>query len=185
LPIDDARCQTLDRRTRKRGDRPSAVERLPEGVHHTSQERVSDRHGQDASSPPYGIAFLDVLARAEQDDPDTVLLEIEGQTVQSTWKLEHFARHGTGHAADPRDAVSDRNPRPHFRAIARHDVAADLLADHAGDIVSMDRSSLCVHSSTFFTYSILTSRSQDVCAVLHNMFPARAYEETPGLFSTP
>ena len=62
LPIDDAGRQTFNRRTRKRADRSFAVERLPEGVHHTSQERVSDRHGQDASSPPHGIAFLDVLA---------------------------------------------------------------------------------------------------------------------------
>jgi hypothetical protein len=153
LPIDDARCQTLDWRTRKRGDRPSAVERLPEGVHHTPQERVSDRHGQNASSPTYGIAFLDVLALAEQHDADAVLFEVESQTVQSTWKLEHLAGNCTFHATDPRDAVPDRNHGPDFRAIERHDVAADLLADDARNIVSMDRSSLCVHFATFFAPS--------------------------------
>ena len=51
LAIDDAGREALDRRELLRRDRPLAVDRLAERVHHAPEQLLADRHGDDAAGP--------------------------------------------------------------------------------------------------------------------------------------
>src|SRR5207249_1830688 len=73
LAVDHARRLELDVAKLVRADRALAIDRLADGVHHSADHRLADRHRGDAPGALDAVAFLDVLVRAEQHHADVVL----------------------------------------------------------------------------------------------------------------
>ena len=138
LPVDDSGGQTLDRRRLRRADRPFAVNRLPERVHHASEQLVADRDGNDAAGPLDQVAFLDLLELAEQHRADALLFEVQCDAEHAVRELEHLPGHRVVHSMHPRDAVADRDDAADLGDVDVDGEAPDLFTDDLGNLFSLD-----------------------------------------------
>src|SRR5262249_46017372 len=86
-------------------DRPLAVDGLPDGVDHATDQRFADRHGGDAAGALDAVALLDVLVGAEEHDTDVVLFEVEDHAEHVAGEPDQLARHRIFQSPQARDAV--------------------------------------------------------------------------------
>ena len=121
-----------------RGDRPLAVDRLAERVHHAADHLLADRHRDDAARALHDVAFGDGLVLAEEHRADAVLFEVQRDAEDAVRELEHLARHGVVDAVHARDAVAHRDDRADLGDVDVDGVAADLVADDLGDFFGFD-----------------------------------------------
>ena len=92
-PVHNAGGKPLDGPRFLRVDRPLAVDRLAEGVHHPPNQRIADRHGGDPARPLDEVSLFDRLGLAEQDRADVVLLEVQDQAKDLVGELQKLAGH--------------------------------------------------------------------------------------------
>ena len=128
----------LHRHEVRRLNRALPVFGLAERVHDASDDRLSRRHLHDASRPPDLIALLDQVALAEENRADAVLLEVERHPHDAVGKLQQLARHRLLEPVDPRDAVTDRDDRPHLGEVHLAAEPLDLLPEDLADLVDLD-----------------------------------------------
>ncbi len=83
LAGDHARGDLLDHVGHLGVDRALAVDRLAQRVHHAADQLGADRHFQDAARALDGVAFGDVLVRAQDHGADRVALQVQRQTERS------------------------------------------------------------------------------------------------------
>ncbi len=131
---EDARRLDLDAAAVRRLDRTLAVDRLPERVDDAADERLADRHVEDAARALDDRALLDVRHVAEADGADVVGLEVEHEAHQAARELEELAGHRPFEAVDARDAVADAEDRAGLGRERGLLVVLDLLLDDRGDL---------------------------------------------------
>ena len=87
-----------------------AVDGLAEGVDDPAEQAVADGDRQDAPGGLDGRALLDggdLLAVAEDDGADRVLVEVQGEAEGAALELEQLVDGGVGQARHAGDAVAD------------------------------------------------------------------------------
>ena len=135
--------QALDGAERLGDDRPLAVGRVAQRVHHAADQRLAHRHGHDALGPLDRVAFLDLGVIAQQHRADLVFFQVQRQPGHFVGKVEELAGHGVLQAVNARHTVADRDDRPDLADRDAAVVVLNLLADDFGYFVS---SNLCHHS---------------------------------------
>ena len=88
-------------------DRAFAVDRASERVDHAAEEAFSDWNGEELASGLDFGAFADLCVVAEHDDADFCFLEVQGNSCDSIWKLNHFIEFDSAEAFDAGDTVAD------------------------------------------------------------------------------
>jgi len=79
--VDHAWGDALNRARLGGIDGTLAVNRLPQGIHHAPNHRLTDWDLHDTSGAPDFIALFNFRLRAKQHGPDVVLFQIEGHTI--------------------------------------------------------------------------------------------------------
>ena len=85
----------------------AAVDGLADFVHDAAEELVADGHVDDGLGPLDGVPLDDVDVVAEDDDPQVVLLEVEGHAAEAAGEDDHLPGLDVGQAVDTGDAVAD------------------------------------------------------------------------------
>ena len=119
-------------------DRALVVERAAERVDDPAEQRLADRHLDDAAGGLDRVAFLDRRRLAEDDRADRLLLEVEGDAHHPAGELEQLRREGVGEAIDLGDAVADLDDRPDAAGLDARVELVDRGLDDAGDLVGTD-----------------------------------------------
>ena len=119
-------------------NRRPAVDRLAQRIHHAANDRITDRHFQQASGGLDGVAFLDVQIVAENDRADGVLFQIEHLPHRAVLEFQQLAGHGIAQAIDAGDAVTDFDDRADFIDLQALFKAGDFLLQDAGDFRDVD-----------------------------------------------
>ena len=117
------------------GDRALVVERAAERIDDPAEQRLADRHLDDAARGLDGVAFLDRGGVAEEDRADGLLLEVEGEAHHPVRELEHLGRERGVEAVDLGDAVADLDDRPDVAGLDAGVEGVDRGLDDAGDLV--------------------------------------------------
>jgi len=137
LAVDDTRCDALQRTGPCGRDRTLAVQRLAQRADHPPDQRLADRHLDDAPGPLDGVPLHDLEELAEQHGADRFLLEVQRHAVDVVRQLQELARHAVLQAVDAGDAVPGGDDRPFFRDVHARLEPFDLLLQDAGDFVSL------------------------------------------------
>ncbi len=90
LAHDHARRDALHRAGLRGGDGALVVERAAQGVDDAAEQRLADRHLDDAAGRLDGVAFLDLRRVAEDDGADRLLLEVQGHAHDAARELEQL-----------------------------------------------------------------------------------------------
>ena len=138
LADDDAVGDPLDRPGLGRGDRALVVERLAERVDHAAEQRLADRHLDDAAGGLDGVAFLDRGGVAQDDRADRLLLEVEGHAHHPAGELEQLRGEGALEAVDLGDAVADLDDRADVARLGVGVEPVDRGLDDVDDLVGAD-----------------------------------------------
>src|SRR5258706_5939395 len=138
LADDDARGDALDRSGLRGLDRALVVERLAQRVHDAAEQRLSDRHLDDAPGRLDRVALLDPRGIAEDDRTDGLLLEVEGHAHDPARELEQLLAEGALQAIDLGDAVADLDDRAHVTRLGIGVERVDRRLDDADDLVALD-----------------------------------------------
>ena len=134
LALDDARRLPLERPGLPGVDRALPVERVPERVDDTAEQRLADRDRRDLAGAAHGVALLDLVPLAEQRDADVVLLEVEGEADDPVVELEHLERDAVLEPVDAGDAVAELEHRADLGEVRVDVELLDPLAQDGGDL---------------------------------------------------
>ena len=137
-PVDHARRVALDRPELLGGDRPLAVDRLPERVHDAADQRLADRHLGDAVGALDGVAFLDLRVVAEEHRADVVRSRFSTSPNDVARELEQLAGHRLLEPVDARDAVADLDDAADLLEVDLRLVARQLALDDLADLSGLD-----------------------------------------------
>ncbi len=132
----------------RRLDRPFPVDGLTDRIDHTTDQRFTDRNFCDTAGALDRIPFLDSHIVAHQHGADVVLFQIQGDAIESAWKLEHFTGHGPVKAVDLGDTVSDLNDGTRLLDIDLLVEALNLFLDDRTDFFRPD-----LHDDSFILAS--------------------------------
>ena len=135
LADDDAGRDALDRAGLRRVDGALVVERPPERVDDAAEQRLADRHLDDAAGRLDRVAFLDRVVVAEDDRADRLLLEVEGHAHDAARELEQLRGERALEAVDLGDAVADLDDRADAPRLGGRVEPVDRGLDDAGDLV--------------------------------------------------
>src|SRR6266550_1510469 len=135
LADDDAGGDPLDRAPCLRGDRALVVDRAAERVDDPTEERLADRHFDDATGRLDRVALLDRAGVAEDDRTDGLLLEVEGHAHHPARELEHLEGEGRVQAIDLGDPVADLDDGADAAGLDAGVERIDRRFDDAGDLV--------------------------------------------------
>ena len=98
-----------------------------ERVDDAADQRVADRHLDDAAGRADLVAFLDVgRTSPRMTAPTRLLLEVERQADDAARELEQLGRQRVGQAVDARDAVADLDDRADGRGTRSSPRTLDL-----------------------------------------------------------
>ena len=111
---------------------------LPKRIDDPAEDRVPDRHAQQPPGAADFIALLNPRIIAEDDDPDGILFQVEGQSEDVVGKLDHFPGHYAGESVDPRDAVADLQDAAHLANVDAGLVLLNLLPENGSDLVGFE-----------------------------------------------
>src|SRR5262249_18614176 len=106
-----------------------AVNRLTQGIHHSADHGLADRHLHNAPGAPHLIAFLDLGVGTEQHRPDVVLFQVEGHAINGMRELQQLPGHAFFETVDAGDAVAHRNHRADLSEFDLADIAFNLALD--------------------------------------------------------
>ena len=130
---------TSTRRRSTSCDRPLAVDRVAEPVHHAAEQPVADRHVHDGAGAADRVALADRLVVAEDDDADVVGLEVERHPLHAGGgEVDHLAGHDVLQAVDAGDAVAHGQHRADLGHVRLGVEARDLLLQDLRDLGGTD-----------------------------------------------
>jgi len=142
LTFDHARRGVFDRAISFGRDRTLAVDRVAQRVDDASEQRLTDRHGDDAAGAPNLHPLLDFGVGAEDDDADVVLFEVERDPQKTVRKLDEFRLLDGLEPVDARDARADLDHRSDLVLVNVALEVRDLALEDTGDFVSVDHAVL-------------------------------------------
>src|SRR5690606_26770000 len=91
LAVNNARCFPFDRHLIGFAhDRPFAVNRLTQRVHHTPQHTLANLDRGNPAGTPDGITFLDLIGLSKQYHAHVILLKIQYNALQSVVEFDQF-----------------------------------------------------------------------------------------------
>ncbi len=106
LAAGDARRLNLHAALHDVGQRALAVDRVAQGVHHAAEHAVADRHRQDLTRSPNGVALGDLVGPAEDHRTDRILIQVERQAPHAALELEQRVDRAVGQTGDAGDAIA-------------------------------------------------------------------------------
>lgn len=115
-------------------DRPLAVDRAAQRVHHAPDEAVADRDGRDAARAAHFVALVDPGVLAHDDDADVVHFEVERHSQDAILKLDKLLSAHALQPDDARDPIPHLDDGPHIDGAALALKACDLLQQTPGNI---------------------------------------------------
>ncbi len=134
-------------------ERSLPVDRLTNGVHDASDQRVTDGHVQDATGRANDLLFFDRVDRAEHDRTDRVLVQVHREPERAVLELEQLVDLGRRQTGDARDAVADLDHPTDLLGTDGRVELGHVLAQRLGDLVGAD-GELCHHRFLFLVISI-------------------------------
>ena len=139
LALDDTRRLELGRPRFGRVHVALVVERASERVDEAAEQLVADRDLEQATGALHRVALHHLVPLAEQDHPDVVLLEVEGEPGDVVRQLEHLQRHAVVEPVDAGYAVGYREHRPDLGEVGGVGLQSlDPLAQDLGYLVGLD-----------------------------------------------
>ncbi|GBC97168.1 hypothetical protein HRbin16_02988 [bacterium HR16] len=111
LAVHHAGCLNLQQAVFIGDNSALLIQGLPQRVHHTSEQRLAYRHGQNASGALDSVPFLDVLVATEHDDADVVLFEVQRHAHRAVGKLDELTHHHVLQTVNTGNAVADLQNR--------------------------------------------------------------------------
>ena len=107
LAIDDARRDGLEAAELRGSDRPLAVDRLPQRVHHAAEQSLADGNLDDAPGFLDRITLANLRVVADDDGADRVLFEVQGEPHDALGELQQLAHLTVRKTVHAGDAVAD------------------------------------------------------------------------------
>ena len=138
LTLDHAGCHLLDRRRLRGVDAALAIHRHAQRVHDPAEQRLADRHLEDAAGRLDGVAFRDVLVVTQHHGADRILLQIQRQAEGVAGELQHLAVGRLAESVDADDAVGDGDDGPDVTRFGGGLELLDLLLDEIADLGCLD-----------------------------------------------
>src|SRR5262249_46608963 len=120
------------------GDRALAVDRDAQRVDDTSEQRVADDDGENASGRGDELAFFDLVGLAEHDGADRVLFEVQRETERAAFELEQFVDSCVRKPRDACDAVTDFEHATDLRLFDRGPEPFDVAPKRGSDVLRVD-----------------------------------------------
>ena len=129
MPVDDAGGRRLDLAVVLAADRPQAVQRLAERVHHPADQGRAHRHLEYAGGASHLVALPQLEVVTQDDRAEVVFLEIQGEAGHrfaglGGRELQHLARHRGFEAVDTGRAVFHLEDGAHLLDIERTQVGS-------------------------------------------------------------
>ena len=139
LARNDPRRLHLNLRPRHIGQRPLAVDRVAQPVHHAPQQPAPHRHVHDAARAADRIPLADSAVVAKDHDTDIVGLEVQRHAADpGTRELHHLAGHHILQAEHTRNAVAHRKDLAGLGNIGFGIERSDLLLQDVRDLRGAD-----------------------------------------------
>src|SRR6185436_9920343 len=138
LAVHHARRLALERTEVARDDRPLAVDRLADRVHHAAVHGVADRHGSEPARPAHRIPLLDRLGRAEKGAAHVVLFQIEDDAGHVPREEHELSGHRVVETPDAGDTVADLEHRPDALLREPGLVPLELLLENRTDFLWLE-----------------------------------------------
>src|SRR5690606_7624683 len=111
-------------------------DRVAERVDDAAEQRLTDRHLEDALGRLDLIALGKMRVLAEHDRADRVLLEVERKAHRAARELDHLAVLHVGETVDADDAVRQRDDRADVASLGSRLEALNALANEVADLGS-------------------------------------------------
>src|SRR6185437_11387001 len=118
--------------------RPLAVDRIAKRVDDAAQQALADWNLDDGAGALDGLAFRDLAVRAENDDADVVVFEIERHAAHAALEFDHLAGLHVVESVDAGDTVADRQHLADFGDFRLLAKILDLLSEDGGDFRRAD-----------------------------------------------
>ena len=138
LALDDAGGVALDGAQLLRVDGALAVNGLAEGVDDAADEGLADRDGHDAARALDKAALADADVRAEHDDADAALLEVQRHAERAVLEAEQLVGLAFIQPVHLGDAVADLNDVADLILLRLGCIIFDLILDDLTDIVDSE-----------------------------------------------
>ena len=138
LALDDAWGVALDGAQLLRVDGALAVNGLAEGVDDAADEGLADRDGHDAARALDKAALADADVRAEHDDADAALLEVQRHAERAVLEAEQLVGLAFIQSMHLGDAVADLNDVADLILLRLGCIIFDLILDDLTDIVDSE-----------------------------------------------
>ena len=122
-------------------DRTFPIDRLPEGIHHPSQQPLPHRHLDDTARAPDLVPLFDRQVIAQDHRANPILLQVQRQTRDSARKLQQLVVAGIGQTMNAGDAVPRRHNHAHVDERQLTAELLDLPLDHRGYVLTPGRHS--------------------------------------------
>src|SRR5882672_11250292 len=90
LAQDDAWCFDLDTLRILSVERPFSINRLPQSIHHATEQRLTDRNFSDTPGSAHFIAFSDCLDLTEDGGANIVFFQVQGDAVDIMREEQQF-----------------------------------------------------------------------------------------------
>ena len=135
LAVDDAGGRHFDGAEGLRFDGAFAVDGFAQGVHHTSDQPFTHRHGDHLAGALDGVAFLDAGIGAQNDNGNGIFLQILSHAEGAVGKLHKFAGHTVVQPGYLGDAVTDKNDHAGFGSLEVVFIMLYLLTNDPRDLV--------------------------------------------------
>src|SRR6266852_18992 len=138
LTRDDSRGDLLERHRLRGLDRTLAVDRHAQRVDHAADQLLADRNLEQPPSRAHLVALVQVPELTQDYSANLVLLEVEGQPICLSWKLEQLTCHRVLQPVDLGDAVARGDDAAH---VGRHQAGVEVLEtslDDLGDLFGAD-----------------------------------------------
>ena len=138
LALDDAGGVALDGAQLLRVDGALAVNGLAEGIDDAADEGLADRDGHDAARALDKAALADADVRAEHDDADAALLEVQRHAERAVLEAEQLVGLAFIQSMHLGDAVADLNDVADLILLRLGCIIFDLILDDLTDIVDSE-----------------------------------------------
>jgi len=138
LARDDARRLDLDLATFGRFDLAFTVDRVAQGIDHTTEQAFADRHVHDGAGPLDRVALFDAAVVAEDHDTDVVGLEVQRHPARPVGELDHFTGLDVVEAVNAGDTIAHGKNLTNLRDFGFTAKVLDLLFENRRDFCGAD-----------------------------------------------